>query len=334
MIQLFAPLDVAITIPLDEHVLHGKQVREFEQEFADYVGAKYACSFNSASSAIFLIFTMIKQLLPADIKVISLPSMIPPVVPNAVLNAGWPIILNNQNRWIGSKYRLYQGRQIEVWDSAQDVQPDSYKQCAYDNLIIFSFYPTKPVPSIDGGMVVSNNKEIIEYLRILSLNGTENANNSWERKLIMPGWKMYMNTAQAIVATQSLRKLPKKLTTLDSIRNAYVEELSPHVPITTADSYHLFRIDVQNPDAFIQIAKKNGIICGIHYHDLARHPLYMQYANHNTTAINLTASKIKEIPVSIPFHANLTAKDVAEVVSFVKDWVLDADRSNNLHPNP
>ena len=36
------------------HYLHGDIVEEFETNFKEYVGAKYACSINSATNAIFL----------------------------------------------------------------------------------------------------------------------------------------------------------------------------------------------------------------------------------------------------------------------------------------
>ena len=63
------------------HSLHGSVVQELEEAIADYVGAKYACSVSSATSAIFLAF-LNKSL------TVSVPSMIPPVVLNALINSG------------------------------------------------------------------------------------------------------------------------------------------------------------------------------------------------------------------------------------------------------
>ena len=61
------------------NLLHDRVVREFEENFAKYVGAKYACSANSASSLIYLAALRYQNM--------NIPSMIPSVVPNAIINA-------------------------------------------------------------------------------------------------------------------------------------------------------------------------------------------------------------------------------------------------------
>ena len=56
MIKLFNPENFNIDTAKFSNLLHGEIVNEFENSFANYVGAKYACSVNSATNAIFLIF--------------------------------------------------------------------------------------------------------------------------------------------------------------------------------------------------------------------------------------------------------------------------------------
>jgi len=53
MIQLFNINNYQINTSDYSNFLHDKKVTEFEEKIADYVGAKYAVSFNSATSAIF-----------------------------------------------------------------------------------------------------------------------------------------------------------------------------------------------------------------------------------------------------------------------------------------
>ena len=55
MIQLFNINKHNIDTSEFSNLLHDKCVEEFEKKIAQYVGAKYACSVNSATSAIFLI---------------------------------------------------------------------------------------------------------------------------------------------------------------------------------------------------------------------------------------------------------------------------------------
>ena len=54
MIKLFHINNYDINTSRFSNLLHDDVVNEFEQNFADYVGAKYACSANSASSLLFL----------------------------------------------------------------------------------------------------------------------------------------------------------------------------------------------------------------------------------------------------------------------------------------
>ena len=81
MIELFNINNHIIDTSEFSNLLHDDIVVEFEKKIADYVGAKYACSVNSATNAIYL------SLLNKDVTV-NLPSIIPPVVANAILTSG------------------------------------------------------------------------------------------------------------------------------------------------------------------------------------------------------------------------------------------------------
>ena len=54
MIQLFNINTHIIDTSEFSNLLHDDVVIELENKFASYVGAKYACSVNSATNAIFL----------------------------------------------------------------------------------------------------------------------------------------------------------------------------------------------------------------------------------------------------------------------------------------
>ena len=167
MIQLFNINSHNIDTSEFSNLLHDDCVEEFEKKIAQYVGAKYACSVNSATSAIFLIMKEKRTYVREPVK-INIPSMIPPVVANAALTSGFFHKLNfvDDVDWVGDSYVLHQFKDFKVVDSAQKLQEGQFrKECNPEDLMIFSFYPTKPLGGSDGGMIVTDDYEKYKWYR-------------------------------------------------------------------------------------------------------------------------------------------------------------------------
>lgn len=302
MIQLFNIPTYNIDTAQFSNLLHDKTVTQFEERFAEYVGAKYAVSFNSATSAIFLIFDSI-----VSKKFAIIPSLIPPVVANAIVTAGGQVSFCDNVNWVGDQYCIATFTSFSIIDSAQRVDRNQFANHAQPNdLMIFSFYPTKPIGSCDGGMVVSNDKDKIDRLREMSMNGMSPGVNNWERKINRIGYKMYMNSLQAYIANENLNRLEEKKKRLAEIREQYNRAFGPK-----NTSHHLYRLYVDDNKTFIEKAKQQGIVCGIHYEALHLHPIYetFQRLDHS--------ERHSRTRVSIPFHENLSSADIQKVIKFV-----------------
>ena len=310
MINLFNIENYKIDTSKFNHILHDNCVIEFENTIADYVGAKYACGVSSATNAIYLAMNY-----HSDKYTVTIPSIIPPVVANAILTSGNKLKFKDDIDWIGDSYILHHFNNYKIIDSAQKLEKNQFKKEANDNdLMIFSFYPTKPVGSIDGGMVVSNDKEKIDWFRKATLNGMGFANNNWERVIKFPGWKMYLNSIQAYVANKNFKKYSKKLDKLKTIREYYNNEFGYN-----NTSNHLYRIKVKNNKEVLKKLKEKGITTGIHYKCLHNHPVYKYILNKD----EFSKSKLEEQQtLSIPFHENLTVKEINKIVTNVKKWKI------------
>lgn len=302
MISLFNIPQYTIDTSKFKNLLHDKVVEDFTQEFCKYVGASYGCAVNSATNAIFLALENKKNIN------VSIPSMIPPVVGNAVKLAGGNLKFTDDTEWVGHSYTLHNFGDYKIIDSAQRVDKNQFSDEANDDdLMIFSFYPTKPVGGMDGGMIVSNDKEKIDYFRHKSFNGMLFSQNNWEREQVSLGWKMYLNSAQAYVALQSLRNLENKNKKLNDIREAYNKAFD-----LDNKSNHLYRILSSDREILQNHLKANQIATGIHYHCLHKHPLFDQ-------GETLTNSEYQEDKVvSLPFHENLTFEEVEQVICQTK----------------
>lgn len=300
MIQLFNINDYVVdTATLGNH-LHGKIVDHLVEEVCAYVGAKYGCALNSATNAIFLAFEN-KE------KTVSIPSILPPVVANAILHGGNRIKFVDEVEWVGHSYVLHDFGDYKVIDSAQRMDRNQFKECDSDDLVIFSFYPTKPVGGIDGGIIVSDDKDKIEYLKQRAMNGMSYSENNWERVAVSHGWKMYMNSVQAFVAMQNLKKLDKKKIKLQSIRDFYNKKFA-----LDNTSNHLYRINVPNRDQKLaSLRDKYGISCGVHYRALHKMDPY----KHGSFLPKSNAES--EHTLSIPFHENLSNDELGRVVECI-----------------
>ena len=293
MIRLFNINDYQINTNELGNILHGEIVEEFEQAFAEYVGAKYACFANSASSLIYL-----------SLKGLNTTVKIPRIV-----SSGNKMEFYDDIDWVGGIYELHPG----IWDSAQMVDKNQYAKIATGaDVMIFSFYPTKPVGGCDGGMIVSDSKYVIDRYKTMVLNGTKPSKNAWDREQVMLGYKMHGNSIQARMAYENLKKLDKKNNTLDQIRLAFNESLGYN-----NKSRHLYRIRVKDNSKFIEEMKKVGIQCGIHYKAFHKHYLVKNIVKYR----DMPKSDLEEKQtVSIPFHEKLSSNNVEYIIDNIRKF--------------
>tara|TARA_R110002020_G_scaffold474660_1_gene706663 strand:+ start:1333 stop:2253 length:921 start_codon:yes stop_codon:yes gene_type:complete len=305
MINLFNIPNYTIDTSKFNHFIHGGIVEEFESNFRDYVGAKYSCTVNNATNAIFL--AMLNKNTTVNI-----PSMIPPVVGNAILTSGNKINFTDDTKWIGDSYVLHRFKDYKIIDSAQKVDRNQFiKEANDEDLMIFSFYPTKPIGSSDGGIIVSNDYEKIKWFKEATMNGMTYSRNNWDRTIKFPGYKMYMNSIQCYIANENLKLLDFKKMKLKKIRNIYNTKLGLN---NTSD--HLYRINVDNQSNFIKKMGGSSIICGIHYNTLHNNRAYSSYIP-KTCKNSVIESKHT---VSIPFHEKLSEDEINYVISKIKRY--------------
>lgn len=303
MIQLFKVNNHKIDTSNFNNLLHDDIVERFEETIADYVGAKYACSINSATNAIFL--SMLNKNVTVD-----LPSMIPPVVANALVTSGNKINFVDNVEWVGDSYVLHQFDDYKIVDSAQKLEENQFeKECNPEDLMFFSFYPTKPLGGSDGGMIVTDDYEKYRWFKSAVLNGMSYANNNWERKISFPGYKMYMNSIQAQICLNNFKTFEEKMLSLQKLVSIYNKELGYN-----NSSLHLYRIEVTDNQKFINNMKKDNIVCGIHYSALHLNSVYSDTKKFSCNE----SEKLQSKTVSLPMNETLTENEIKHIVNSVR----------------
>lgn len=327
--KLFHINDYNIDTSKFKHMLHDFEP-ELEEKFAKYVGAKHACIGNSASSIMQLALMGIFQNIPSEtlmLHPIYLPSIIPIAVSNIIHNSGLPASWEDNADWVGDSYVLYdagpalskvdqKAMPFKIIDSAQKVERNQFASSADDNdLMIFSFYPTKPVGGLDGGIMVSNDEAKINYFRTamhLGVGMAEITEGNWKRQLVIPGWKLHCNSAQSYVALQNLEKLDEKYERLDKIREKYNDAFG-----TENTSRHLYTMDVDNRDEFRREMNDLKIETGIHYAPAHLYPFYRMAIPNNMDKTLEKADKT----VTIPYNEKLTDDDVDFIIKSIKEKI-------------
>lgn len=244
----------------------GPKCEEFENLFAQYVGAKHAISVSSCTAALHL------ALLATDIKpgdeVITTPLTFVATV-NAIEYAGAkpvlvdidPNTLNIDPNLIESAitkktkaiipvhygglpcemdkiFAIAKKHNLIVVEDAAHAVASRWKGKMIgglkNSLACFSFYPNKNMTSVEGGMVTTDSKKMAEIIKIARLHGMDN--EAWKRyrggkkiirsEMIMLGFKYNLTDLQAAIGICQLRKLDKFQKIRDTYAKIYDKTLS------------------------------------------------------------------------------------------------------------
>ena len=311
MIKLFNIPNHVIDTSKFKNILHDSIRTEYEQAFAEYVGAKYAVAVTSCTDAIFLTLKSFENPLLCQV-----PSLVTTRFLNAIIHAGCKYNIVDDVNWVGNEYTLYESSGCVIIDSAQKVERDQYKEYWDNDIIMFSNYPTKPIGGLRGGVVVSNNKGRIDWIRQASFFGEKFSVNSWEGKTNFVGWQMFMDSVQAYIAMKNLKSYQYKRNDLDSIRERYKKGLQKE--IVTGDSYHLFRVRVSDNEKCLEYMKQNGVICGIHYKPIHLDSIY-NFGQDKLFRYPESEKDGKEV-ISIPFNETMDSLQVTKVINLINKF--------------
>jgi dTDP-4-amino-4,6-dideoxygalactose transaminase len=345
----------------------GPKVARFQQDFRDYKGASFAVAVSSCTAALHLSM-LAAGLRPGD-EVITTPLTFCATV-NAIIHAGLipvladvdPITMNIEPEQI--KARLsdktrailpvhFAGRACDmdaimdiakrhdlkvIEDCAHAIETEYHgkKAGTFGDLGCFSFYVTKNVVTGEGGMVITDNENYANRIKILALHGL--SKDAWKRfsdegfkhyQVIACGYKYNMMDIQASLGIHQLRRVQENWKRRLEIWNRYNKSFNNLPCITPApfekNTFHglhlytllldLDRLKVKR-DNILNAMTKENIGTGIHYIALHLHPYYEQVYGYKPGNFP-NAEWISERTISLPLSAKLSNTDVDDVIHAV-----------------
>jgi len=331
----------------------GEWVERFEEQFARFVGSRYAIGVGSGTAALELALKAAQ--IGVDDEVI-LPANSFFATAEAVSNVGaQPIFadvdpttfhldLASTESLITAKTRaiipvhLY-GRAMDltalqqladrhrltiIEDAAQahGTERDGIPVGGSGRLTCFSFYPGKNLGAFgDAGAVTCNDRVHAERLRLLRDHGSPA-----KYVHLIVGTNSRLDAVQAAVLSVKLRYLREWNARRVQHAKAYAMRLGngsvhvPEIPSGREHNFHLFVIRVQQRDGLRQYLQARGIGTGIHYpQPLHLTPAYRELGYMTPPHLPVSETLAAEI-LSLPMYPELTQSQTDRVTEVVSEF--------------
>jgi dTDP-4-amino-4,6-dideoxygalactose transaminase len=333
----------------------GNEVSSFETEFANYCGAKHAIGVGNGLDALHLILEGYKGLgkiaegdevlvasntYIATILAIKQAHLIPVLVESEPQTFNFdlkalelaitvktriimPVHLYGQLAQMNSINILAsQHNLLVIEDAAQAhgaTNTNNKKAGNLGDAAGFSFYPTKNLGALgDGGAITTNNYELASIIRKLRNYGTS---SKYVNDIV--GFNSRLDELQAAFLRIKLFFLDKDNSRRQEIAKRYISEVKndkiklPTYNGTLDHVFHLFIVQVENRESFIQHLQKNEIDSLIHY-PIAPHQqqALSEYVHLKFPITETIHNKV----VSIPMSPMMEREEIDEVILVLNSY--------------
>lgn len=349
-------IDAAIASVLDSgwYIL-GQEVTAFENEFAAYIGVRFAIGVGSGTEALHLALRAcgigsgdevitVSHTAVATVAAIEFCGATPVLVdidlntytidPNQIESAitqwtkaiipvhlyGHPADMENIMR-IAHRYELWG---IEDCAQSHGAVFKGRKTGTWGHIATFSFYPTKNLGAIgDGGMVVTDDPKLAERVRLLRQYG-------WRERYVsdVPGLNSRLDELQAAMLRVKLRYLDEENRRRQVLARIYDEVLSATsltLPIcvpAASHVYHQYVVRSEHRDSLREFLRESGIGTLIHYPvPVHRQPAYQGRLQCVGSMVN--TERVAEEVLSLPLYPELTSEQAHQVAEAIVSWGRD-----------
>jgi dTDP-4-amino-4,6-dideoxygalactose transaminase len=348
----------AVLLALNSTLLtDGPKLREFENKFASFTGAKYAVGVSNATSALHL---SLKACGVGKGDEVIIPDMTFVATASAVVLAGATPVLADIERknfnistesieenissrtkailpvhFAGKVCDIDKIRKIAKKHNLKLVEDSAHAIGAkfgddhvgtFGDAGCFSFYPTKNITTIEGGMVITNSKDIATYVRTLrnhgilkSLSERYSKGRPWEYDVLEPGYNYRLDEIRSALGISQL----KRINALNSKRKeafAYYNNklesskgiIAPSIPNDNSHSFHLYIIRVlkeqhgSSRDAVFKKLVKSGVRVSVHYKPIHQFTTFKKIVKIRGSLEN-TMQVYKEI-LTLPLYPQISRR--------------------------
>lgn len=331
----------------------GENVRKFESEFSAYCSVKYGVGVNSATDAIFLGLKAL-NVGPND-EVITVSNTAVPTV-SAIAATGatarfvdidpetYLMDVSQLEKAITSKTKCIipvhlfgqcvdmdllhnivsaQKNKISVLEDCAQCHGAKYKgrmSGSMSDVSAFSFYPTKILGGYgDGGMVLTNNEDVLSSLKKLRAYGMETTYYS-----VQEGYNSRLDEIHAAILLSKFKNINQYIGKRRELASRYYKLLKdtslilPHEGKDNFHAYYLYVVRHKRRDEIMAQLKENNIVVNISYPWPIHTMSGFKYLGYNEGDLPHTEAAAKEI-FSLPMYPSLTFEEQDYVIDTLKN---------------
>jgi dTDP-4-amino-4,6-dideoxygalactose transaminase len=345
-------IDVAIAAALDgNRYILGPQTQAFEQEFAAYLGVRYASGVGSGTEALHIAIRAcglgpgdeiitVAHTAVATVAAIELAGATPVLVDidsvtytidadriaaaiTPRTKAVIPVHLYGLAANLNPIVDLARRHGLKIIEDCAQAHGARYADRVLGSLgdvACFSFYPTKNLGAIgDGGLVATNDPVIAENLNLLRQYG-------WRERYIseIAGWNTRLDELQAAILRVKLRHLDEDNDKRRALAAIYDEQLAgvvtlPIEPVDSRHVYHLYVIRHPQRDVLMQHLHDCGVGTAVHYPvSIHLQPAYRGRLG-DAGSLPETERAAREI-ISLPMYPELATDDARKVAQAIREF--------------
>lgn len=338
------------------------QVSELENEFAAYVGSDYALATSHGTSALHLAMLAL-DLKRGDKVICSVNAH--PSVPEVVRHFdAEPVFIDIEDEYymmnldklekylqeskskklkavivthlggmtvdLDRVYAMARSYDVKIVEDASDALGATYKGkkigATGADVVCFNFSPHLKKNICNGGMLVSNNDEIMERARLLANHAIVRDEDALEYiyDVLDIGNDYSLSELNAAYIRAQIKEQDKNIQRQREIAKMYSDGLSgvDHVTIPNMSkeenpfSLYIIKID-KNRDSFAVALKEEGIGSGLHYIPLHLLSYYKSKYSLRVNDFPIALRAFQQV-LSLPNYASMSDEEVKTVISTIK----------------
>jgi dTDP-4-amino-4,6-dideoxygalactose transaminase len=235
-----------------------------------------------------------------------------------------------------------------IVEDAAHAFPSAWRQSSHEvwqrcgertaDISCFSFYANKTITTGEGGMAVTDNQVLSDRMRIMSLHGLSGDSwsrhsgvNSWDYRIIAPGYKYNMTDIAAAIGIHQLRRAEEMRKAREKIARQFIDMLAsvdeielPIDDVNRISAWHIFQIRLRLEDlhidrnSFMKHLKRRGVSSSVHWRPLHLHPYYQKTFGWKPEHCPV-ATRVWERLISLPIFADMRDAEIEHVVCTVTD---------------